>query len=85
MISYHATKLHNPDSFGMDFDALVWRGVVVEDGQARLTRLSNTEAFAAYLQARENTLYECAMTTGAIAAPVGYSAPKRKKRRGTKT
>jgi hypothetical protein len=79
MITYHASKLHNPDSYGMDFNSYVWRGVVVENGQARLERLTDSAAMAAYLQAKDNNIYECT-TAGMIAAPVGYAIHKRKKR-----
>lgn len=79
MITYHATKLHNPDSFGMDFDSYIWRGVVIENGQPRIARLSNEDALAAYLHAKINPLYEC-VTTGAIAAPVGFITQKKKKK-----
>lgn len=79
-MQFYASKRFNPDSYGFNYVDITWKGVVVENGYAKIVSLEGRNAMSAYAQAKNNIIYEH-LSTGAIAAPVGYSASKGKKKK----
>lgn len=85
-MQYFASRIFNPDSFGMDFTGYLWKGVVIDGDVHQIVCLEGAGAMKAYTEAKCNMIYEMALTTGAIAAPCnGYETirskkPKKKKK-----
>lgn len=70
----------------MDFTKYSWKGVVIgDDGHHQMVYLEGAEALKAHTIAKQNMIYEMALTTGAIAAPRnGYETIRNKKPRKKK-